>query len=78
MRTSQFPLNTVKETPADAEIISLDLSMPEKSGIDLIKIINEMAPKLKILVVSMHDEISLIKLVIKNGAAGFLVAGFGA
>jgi DNA-binding NarL/FixJ family response regulator len=63
-------IESVKNT--DAEIISLDLSMPEKSGIDLIKIIKEMAPKLKILVVSMHDEMSLIKLVIKNGAAGFL------
>lgn len=63
-------IDSVKNT--DAEIISLDLSMPEKSGIDLIKIIKEIAPRLNILVVSMHDEMSLIKLAIKNGAAGFL------
>ncbi len=63
-------IELIKKT--DAEIISLDLSMPEKSGVDLIKIIQNLVPKLRILVVSMHDEISLIKLVIKNGAAGFL------
>jgi RNA polymerase sigma factor (sigma-70 family) len=63
-------IQVIKKT--DAEIISLDLSMPEKSGIDLIKIIQDLVPKMRILVVSMHDEISLIKLVIKNGASGFL------
>ncbi|CAN5222982.1 response regulator transcription factor [soil metagenome] len=50
----------------------LDLSMPGKSGIDLIRKIRAEAPKLPILVLTMHDERSCAVRAFRAGAQGFL------
>ena len=38
------------------ELLLLDLSMPGKSGIELIKQVRDEAPRLRILVLTMHEE----------------------
>lgn len=50
----------------------LDLSMPGKNGIDLIRKIRQDAPKLPILVLTMHDEGSCAVRAFRAGAQGFL------
>jgi len=54
------------------DILLLDLSMPGCHGVDLIKRINQDAPKLPVLVLTSHDEEQYAVRVIRAGAQGYL------
>ncbi len=54
------------------DVLLLDMSMPGKSGTELIKQVRAEAPKLRILVLSMHEEPQYAVRAIKAGAAGYL------
>ncbi|HRE12853.1 MAG TPA: response regulator transcription factor [Usitatibacteraceae bacterium] len=54
------------------ELLLLDLSMPGKSGIELIKWVREHAPRLRILVLTMHEEDQYAVRAIRAGAQGYL------
>ncbi len=56
----------------DFELLLLDMSMPGKSGIELIKQIHAEKPKVKILVLSMHEEQQYAVRAIRAGASGYL------
>jgi DNA-binding NarL/FixJ family response regulator len=56
----------------DFEVLLLDMSMPGKSGIDLIKQVHAEKPKLRILVLSMHEEQQYAVRALKAGAAGYI------
>ena len=63
-------LRTVRESEFD--VLLLDLSMPGKSGMDLIKQVKSEKPRLRILVLSMHQEHQYAVRAIKAGASGYL------
>jgi DNA-binding NarL/FixJ family response regulator len=54
------------------EVLLLDMSMPGKSGTELIRQVHAEKPKLRILVLSMHEEEQYAVRAIKSGAAGYL------
>ncbi len=54
------------------DVLLLDMSMPGKSGIELIKQVHGEKPKLRILVLSMHEEHQYAVRAIRAGAAGYL------
>jgi len=54
------------------ELLLLDMSMPGKSGIELIKQVRREAPALRILVLTMHEEHQYAIRAIRAGAAGYL------
>ncbi len=54
------------------DILVLDLSMPGRSGMELIKLVRAEKPKLRILVLSMHQELQYAVRAIKSGASGYL------
>jgi two-component system invasion response regulator UvrY len=54
------------------DVLVLDMTMPGKNGIELIKQIKQTAPKLHILVLSMHKEDVFAVRALKAGAAGYL------
>ena len=56
----------------DWSVVVLDMSMPGKSGIELIKQIKVEKPKLPILVLSMHKEEQYAVRTLKAGASGYL------
>jgi len=56
----------------DFDVLLLDLSMPGKSGMDLIKQVKSERPRLRILVLSMHQEHQYAVRAIKAGASGYL------
>jgi len=56
----------------DWDILVLDMSMPGKSGIELIKQVRVEKPKLPILILSMHKEDMYAVRTIKAGASGYL------
>lgn len=56
----------------DADVLLLDLSMPECTGLDLIGHIREAAPQLRILIVTMHAEQQYVARAFSAGAAGYM------
>lgn len=63
-------MQRVRETLFD--VLMLDLSMPGRSGMELIKLVHTEKPKLRILVLSMHQELQYAVRAIKSGASGYL------
>jgi DNA-binding NarL/FixJ family response regulator len=54
------------------DILLLDLSMPDHSGVEFIKRLKIESPKLSILVLTMHEEEQYAVRSIRAGAAGYL------
>mgnify|MGYP000355403866 CR=1 FL=1 len=54
------------------DVLVLDLSMPGRSGMELIKLVKAEKPRLRILVLSMHQELQYAVRAIKSGASGYL------
>jgi DNA-binding NarL/FixJ family response regulator len=54
------------------DVLLLDMSMPKKSGMELIKQVKSEKPKLRVLVLSMHEEQQYAVRAIKAGASGYL------
>ena len=54
------------------DVLVLDLSMPGRSGMELIKLARAEKPRLRILVLSMHQELQYAVRAIKSGASGYL------
>jgi DNA-binding NarL/FixJ family response regulator len=56
----------------EAQVLVLDLSMPGRNGLELIKQIREEKPALRILVLTMHAEEQYAVRAFKAGASGYL------
>lgn len=56
----------------DFDVLLLDMSMPGKSGMELIKQVKAERPGLRVLVLSMHHEHQYAVRAIKAGASGYL------
>jgi DNA-binding NarL/FixJ family response regulator len=54
------------------DVLLLDMSMPGKSGIELIKQVHAEKPKLRILILSMHEEHQYAVRAIRAGASGYI------
>jgi len=54
-------------------IIVADISICEKIGADLIKLIKREFPAIKVIVISMQDDFTNISAMIKSGATGYLL-----
>jgi len=63
-------LKVIRES--DFDVLLLDMSMPGKSGMELIKQVKSEKPRLRILVLSMHQEHQYAVRAIKSGASGYL------
>lgn len=59
----------------DFDVLTLDLSMPGRSGIDLIRQIKAARPELPILVLSMHAEDQYAVRALAAGASAYLTKG---
>lgn len=57
---------------SDYDVAVLDMSMPGRSGIELIRQVKRERPRLSILVLSMHSEEQYAVRALKAGASGYL------
>ena len=58
--------------PGTVELLVLDLSMPGRSGLDLLRQVRQRWPALPVLVFSMHDSPALVAQALQAGAAGYV------
>jgi len=55
------------------DIVLLDITLPDRSGLEIIKPIREAHPGVKILVISMHDEALYANRVLRLGGDGYIM-----
>lgn len=55
------------------DLVLTDITLPGKSGIELIKDIKAMHPDTLILVISMHDEAMYVERVLRAGGRGYIM-----
>lgn len=55
------------------DLAVIDLSLPDKSGIQLTRIVKTILPDIKVVIVSMHSKIDYILGSLQAGALGYLV-----
>ena len=63
-------LKLVREEEWDAVV--LDISLGERSGLDVLKELHQLRPKLPVLILSMHSEEQYARRAFKAGAAGYI------
>ncbi len=63
-------LALLRTTPCD--VLLLDISLPGKSGVDVLRTVRQRHPDLKVLILSGFPEESYALAMIKNGANGYL------
>lgn len=54
------------------DVVVLDMSLPDRSGLDVLKELRRELPRLPVLVLSMHAEEQFAVRVLRAGAAGYL------
>ncbi|RZJ19767.1 MAG: response regulator transcription factor [Acinetobacter sp.] len=55
------------------DVVLSDISMGKKSGLDLTKFLQQNFPKIKVIILSMHDDYFNISSLMKAGASGYLL-----
>jgi two-component system invasion response regulator UvrY len=56
----------------DWSVVLLDISLPDKSGVEILKQIKREKPDLPVLILSMHPENRYAVQLLRNGASGYL------
>ncbi len=68
--TSATALRLLRETPCD--VVLLDISLPDRNGVETLKLIRKEFAALQVLMLSMHPENQYALRALKAGAAGYL------
>jgi DNA-binding NarL/FixJ family response regulator len=61
----------------EPDVVLMDLSMPDLSGIDAMKQIHEKQPQLPVVILTAHADPGVEKEAREAGASGFLAKGIG-
>ncbi len=69
-QNSHEVLNLVQKQNWD--VVILDITMPGRGGLDVLKELKQQRPKLPVLILSMHPEDQYAMRALKAGAAGYL------
>lgn len=59
------------------DLVLMDMSLPGKSGLELLKDVRAMHPGLPVLIISMHDEAIYAERVLKAGGRGYIMKQAG-
>lgn len=68
--TGAQAIKSIREIPCD--VVLLDISLPDRNGIEVLKQIKKERPKLPVLMLSMHTEREFAVRALKAGASGYL------
>lgn len=71
----QALLDAVAEHGPD--LVVTDLSMPELNGIECVRVLRESTPELKIVLLTMHEDVSMATAAIRAGASAYVLKHSG-
>jgi len=55
------------------DLVLVDLSLPDQSGIELAREIRKLLPKIRVMIVTMHSKVDYIAKAFQAGATGYVV-----
>ncbi len=55
------------------DILLLDINLPDGNGLDLCKVYTKLYPKMRIIALTTYNQTLIVKGMIQNGAAGYLL-----
>jgi DNA-binding NarL/FixJ family response regulator len=70
LKSEEFWADLVWKQPWD--VVVLDITMPGRSGLEVLREIKKSKPRLPVLVLSMHPENQFAVRVLKRGASGYM------
>lgn len=73
----QQALEIITANPNDYQLIITDITMPLMTGIELCKIIKEQFSHIKVLILSMHNSIAIVKDALNAEADGYMLKNTG-
>ena len=73
----QQALEMITSKPNEYQIVITDITMPLMSGIELCKIIKEQFSHIKVLILSMHNSISIVKDALNAEADAYMLKNTG-
>ncbi len=73
----QQALEMITSKPEAYQLVVTDITMPLMSGIELCKIIKEQFPHIKVLILSMHNSITIVKDALNAEADGYMLKNTG-
>lgn len=65
-------LQLLRETPKEFDVVLLDISMPDKSGLEILKRITHEFPRIAVIMLTMHAEDEFGVRALRGGAAGYV------
>ncbi len=68
-------LALVASEPVD--VVLLDVRMPGMGGLDVLERLTATAPQVRVLMLSMHDQLAYVRRAIELGAAGYVLKSAG-
>ena len=63
--------NTVKRLAPD--LVVVELSLPEPDGVNIVRVLKDENPDLKIIALSIYDDADIVRTVLDTGAIGFVL-----
>lgn len=64
-------LDLLREVPAD--VVLLDVRMPGMSGLEALERLETIAPDVRVVILSMHEEPTYVRRAVELGASGYLL-----
>lgn len=64
-------MDMIAKSPPD--LVMMDMSLPDKSGLEALKDLRAVYPQLPVLMISMHDETLYAERVIRAGGRGYIM-----
>ncbi|MDX5477963.1 MAG: response regulator transcription factor [Cyclobacteriaceae bacterium] len=55
------------------DLLITDFSLPGMDGLALVRLVKKISPTTKIILLSMHDEVHLVKEILKEGISGYVL-----
>jgi DNA-binding NarL/FixJ family response regulator len=69
--TAEVALEFIKQHEVD--LLITDFNLPEMDGLALVRLVKKISPITKIIMLSMHDEVHLVKEILKEGIDGYIL-----
>ncbi|KAB8146063.1 response regulator transcription factor [Chloroflexia bacterium SDU3-3] len=58
---------------SDADVVIMDLSMPELSGAEATALLKQERPAIKVVALSVHEDVSYLRRLLEAGASGYVL-----
>lgn len=74
--TGEEVINALNSKKID--LLILDISMPEPNGLEILQYIKKNSIRVKVLVLTMHDDLAHVSAMMRHGAHGYILKNEGA